>query len=385
MSKVKVKKIKMPVGASDEGLAEMFNQMLGTGSVNMTLAYPRYKRIKDLCTQQIKLFKLLATSPFMERNKQFNHQREQILKFCEDAEKKCEGLFYLDFADYEWNLTLVDDELRKKFTEAYDKMKKDELVKTFIIMYDRLIPYRKNFEDSQKFNPKFINNMAGAEWCPFPFTNLNIKHIFSLTSAGSNTITFFMCVLNKAYEFSGKVYNEVQSPDVDVEQFVDIIMKSIDNIQKQPELHRCHEAFQKIKDSVKMLKNNFNGYYRDFIGTNDSTIMMQHFILDVSKSTDASPVVTAQFRKIITYYRKVAQQQTMNPKVKMLFDKVNESFSALERGTENLVNIKGDSDEDCDGPDSDPLISTSTAISINDLEKEEINDIIINKQADETK
>ena len=66
-------------------------------------------------------------------------------------------------------------------------------------------------------------------------------------------------------------------------------MRNIDEIQKQPELHRCKDAFKKIKESVMMLKTNFNEYYRDFVDTSDNTIIMQHFIVDVSKSTEASP------------------------------------------------------------------------------------------------
>jgi hypothetical protein len=69
--KVKVKKIKVPVGMKDEGLADMFNQMLGTGSVNMSIAYPRYVRIKGLCEQLIKLFEMLTTSPFMRAHGEF--------------------------------------------------------------------------------------------------------------------------------------------------------------------------------------------------------------------------------------------------------------------------------------------------------------------------
>lgn len=369
MSKTKVKKIKVPVGMQDEGLAEMFNQMLGAGSVNMTIAYPRYKRIRDLCVQQIKLFELLGSSPIMCKDPQFAQQREQIKKFCAESRARCELVFCMDFSEYEWNLSTIDEELRKKFTDVYEKMKKDDLIKTFIVMCDKLVPYRKNFEDPEKLNHKFVTSMAGAEWIPFPFTNLNIKHIFSLTGITNNTITLFMSVLSKAYELSRKLYEEVQSPDVDVDQFVDIIMSNIDEIQKRPELHRCREAFQKIKDSVKLLKNNFGGYYRDFIGTNDSTIMMQHFILDVSKSTEANATVARQFQTIISYYRKIAQDQISNPKVKMLFDKVNESFKALERGTENLVNINDDASSS-DNDDSDPLVA-NVAKSLTDLKQED--------------
>jgi hypothetical protein len=70
--------------------------------------------------------------------------------------------------------------------------------------------------------------MPGTEWTPFPFTSLNIKYVFSLTTIGENTIRFFMTIINKAFEFSHKLYNELQSPDIDVDRFVDVIMENID-------------------------------------------------------------------------------------------------------------------------------------------------------------
>lgn len=364
----RVKKIKVPIGAQDEDLSEMFNQMLGAGNVNITIAYPRYLRVKGICEQLLKLFNLLADSPFM-RNPEFANEKKQIQNFCTVSKKTIDEVFSMDFSDYVWNLTLLDDERRAAFTVSYEKMKKAEIVNTFILMCDKLVPYKKNFTDLDKLNPKFITSMSGVEWRPFPFTTLNLKYIFSLVVTNA-TIAFFMTVLSKSYELSRMLYDEIQSPDIDVDQFVDFIMKSIDDIQKRPELNRCREAFNKIKESVTMLKTRFNGYYRDFISTSDSTIIMQHFIIDVSKNTNASPKITQQFRTIISYYRKIASDQITNPKIKMLFDKVNASFKELERGTENLVNIREvketiDVEEDVD---SDEICVSAKAKTAEDVE-----------------
>lgn len=357
MSKVKVKKIKIPITSKDEGLAEMFNQMLGTGSVNITIAYPRYKKIKTLCVNIVKIFNELVKSPFMRTHPDFVHQRIELEQYVAHATAQIETLFCMDLEAYEWNLTLVENELRQKFSEVYDAVKRSDLVNQFVVMCDRLVPYKANFADLQKLHHFFIVKMPGVEWCPFPFSSLNLKYIFAMPEVKANTTRFIMTILHTAYKLSYALYEELQAPDIDVDEFVDFIMKNIDEIQKRPELHRCRDAFQKIKESVKLLKDRFNGYYRDFVATKDSTIMMQHFITDVSKSTAANAKVTAQFRTIIAYYRKVAQSQITNPKIKMLLDKVDESFNDLERGTENLVNIR-DLSEDDDSHDSDPILAT---------------------------
>jgi len=360
--KARVKKIKIPAGMSDQGISDMFNQMLGAGNVNITIAYPRYVKMKNLCGALVTVFEKLANSPFMRLSAEFSKEKREIDAFCTESRNKIAELFTTDLSEYEWNLTLVDDKMRDKFNVEYDAIKKSDLVNTFIIMCDRLVKYKKYYVENS--NCKFIHNMPGIDWSPLPFTSLNIKYIFSLEKVGQNTINFFMVVLAKAYELSYSLYTETQTPDIDIDQFVDVIMVNIDAIQQQPELHRCKRAFQKIKESVSLLKGRFNNYYRDFIITKDSTIMMQHFITDVAKQTDADPQVTAEFRRIIAYYRKIAQNHVSDPKVKMMIDKISDSLKTLERGTENLVGIVDGSDDDSgddSGDDSNYLRGENTA------------------------
>lgn len=351
MNRAVVKKIKIPISTGEDGVAEMFNQMLGTGTVNMDIAYPRYVRMRKLCEQMVKLFDLLASSPFMQYT-EFSVQKEQLVTFCKKSKEDIKVLFRADLSDVDWDFNVMEEELKAQFTKIYNEMKQSQLIDTFILMCDRLVPHKKNFLDMDKLSHKFITCMAGVEWCPFPFTNLNYKYVFTL-NLSPTTQAFFMTVLHKAFDLSYQLFRERQAPDIDVNQFVDFIMKSIDEIQNRPELCRCKEAFQKIKDSVEMLRNRFDGYYRDFISAQDSTIMMQHFILDVSKNTTASPKVAKQFRTIIGYYQSIASsEQIKDPKIKMLFENLNKSLSDFEKGKENLVNIRDD-----DAPaDSEPLI-----------------------------
>lgn len=349
MAGVKIKKVKVAVGSTD-GITDMFNQVLGTGAINLTIAYPRYIRMRDICVDLIELFTMVADSPFMRSHLEFADQRAALQAFCEASKLQITKLFKWDFSDYEWNLLLVEDGQRDAFAVDYEAMKKSELVKCFISMCDRLVAYKKNFSDLNKLSNAFITNMAGCEWCPFPFSNLNLKYIFGLPGVGQNTIKFFMIVLNRAYDMSYRLWNENTTPDIDIDKFVDHIMANLDIIQKRPELSRCQKAFAKIKDSVHLLKDRFNNYYRDFIDTQDNTIIMQHFILDVSKETKVDMATNAQFRTIIAYYREIARDQMDNPKIKMLFDTVNAQFKEIERGHENLVNVRSNSPVDESAP-----------------------------------
>ena len=352
--KARVKKVKIPLTGKDEGISEMFNQMLGAGSVNMTISYPKYLRLRNLCQCIVKAVSALAECPYMKSSREFSLQRKELQEFCVSALEDIKILFAMDLSEYEWNLETVDDELKKRFTEAYEAAKKSKLINVFIITCDRLVPYKQNFNDLDKLNPKFITCMAGTEWIPFAFSTLNFKHLFIQSDLKENSVRFFMTVLYKIYDLTHKLWQETVSPDIDVDQFVSVIMDNMEEIKKRaPELARCGKAFKKIAESVQLLKNNFSTYYRDFIETKDSTVMMQNFVIDVSKQTNSDPEVMREFREIIKYYKKLAKQQPNNPKMKALFDKVSESFSQLEKGTSNLVNIKTEEAESTD--DSEPI------------------------------
>ena len=133
----------------------------------------------------------------------------------------------------------------------------------------------------------------------------------------------------KLYEISHSVYIILSEPDVDVNEFVAVILNSIDSVKKH--IPRCNEAFDKIVESVDILKHNFDGYYKDFMSCNNPAIIMEHFVLDVSKNTKATPKITAQFRRIITHYRNIASQHSTDPRLQSLFKHVDKNFEALEK------------------------------------------------------
>jgi hypothetical protein len=339
------KQIKIAIGSPDNELVDMFNQMIGAGSINMIITYPRYKRIKDICTSLVKLFTLVADSPFMRVYTEFAEEKKEILQFCTTTMLDIESKFHMDLTEYEWNLNIIDDALKAEFAQCYEQVKKSNTVNTFIVMCDKIIIYKKYIEDVTALNHKFIVSMPGVEWAPFPFTKLNLKYIYSL-NIDDGARKFFMLILHKALELSYKLYKEVTSPDLDVDKFVELIMNSIEGLQKRPELNRCRKAFNKIRESINLLKTNFSSYYRDFINTQDSSIIMQHFILDVSKTTKADAATTHQLNIILIYYRKVAAQHSNNPKIKTLFEKIDESLKVMQRNTENIVNIDNNSSSD---------------------------------------
>lgn len=336
-AKVKVRKIKISGGGDNDELNKMFNSVLGTGEIDMGIAYPRFLTMRDLCKNILNIFEQVIDSPFMRQCKEFAPQQEEIRQYCLRGRKDMIQLFKWDFSDYEWNLSLIDPAQVKLFTEDYNNMKKSSLVRGFISLCNDLHPYRSNFIDLDKLNYKFIINMPGSEWLPFQFTTLDLKTIFTTPGVGENTIRFFMVVLNRVYTVSHKLWNESTTPDIDIDLFVQDIAARLDTIRKVPGLEQCGRAFDKIQESVDLLKTNFNSYYRDFIDTRDNTVIMQNFILDIGKNSKVDPIVSNQFMKIIAFIQKEAKGHMDKPQVKMLFDQINKSCKDLQKGCDNLT------------------------------------------------
>ncbi|GBC36622.2 hypothetical protein GLOIN_2v1482498 [Rhizophagus irregularis DAOM 181602=DAOM 197198] len=119
------------------------------------------------------------------------------------------------------------------------------------------------------------------------------------------------------------------SPDVNVDEFVEVIKTSIEEVRRH--LPRCEMAFDKILTSVDTFKENFEKYYHDYIVSNNPTSIMENFIFDVSKTSDLSPDMTRQFQQIIAYYRKLAPLQTADPRLQNLFHHVDKNIQELER------------------------------------------------------
>ena len=349
----------------DKDVTEMFNQMLGTGQLNLDMCYPKYENIKNYTEKILEVLCWLNKAPFLNNYDELKICRNDINKFVEESRKEHKEIFNMNFGNYELegkNLNLLDDKIKKEFEEKYELMKKSTLICSCLNICNNLIIYKKYLKEDEKeieLNKldtcKFIRIMAGCEFCPFPFSNLNFKYLIDDLSnkdpkESKGKIKLIYLVLVKLLNLTFKMYKVYNNPDFDVDEFSQIIMTNITKVKSQ--IPRCNKAFKKIEESVSVLKDNFGDYYKDFVQTQNQTIIIEDFISDVAKNTTADPETTRQFRKIIEYYRKMANQQIKNPKIKILFDKVNESFAVVDKH-ENLVGIKKLSDDESEEDEED--------------------------------
>lgn len=261
--------------------------------------------------------------------------------------------------------SLVPKDMAVKFLEAFSAVKKCSVVNTAIVTCKNLIPHKKYIRDQSDLKDKFLKG-AGMTVSPIEGLSLNVKQIYISDLLSAVDRKFILIVLHKMWTISHDVYEAVSSPDIDVNEFVMVIMSSIGEVRRH--IPRCDQAFDKIIQSVDLLKGNFDGYYRDYVASSNPTIIMENFVLDVSKSTNSSPQVTAQFRKIITHYRKLASQQASHPKLQSLFKQVDKNFQELERQNRAADTIDSDSGSGSDDSDEDPDVARHEAEEVAKLE-----------------
>jgi hypothetical protein len=141
------------------------------------------------------------------------------------------------------------------------------------------------------------------------------------------------------------IYQIITSPDIDISEFSDIIVDSIKQARKM--IPRANKAFKKIEESVELLKDNFQNYYKDFITTKNPTIIIENFILDVSKdnSGEVDIELARQFKKIVMFYQKKSQGKIKDPRVNQLFEMLNKNFEILNVKEKDIQDTESDAEK----------------------------------------
>lgn len=315
MPRVKIKKKQI----KNEGITQMFNQMLGVDGVNPDIVVPKYKSISVKIKAAIKLLKFSVEDTFSK----FGDQKvgsEQILAYC----KTLSEIKFLDIRDN-------SEENRKEMANHYVKLKSNNDIRFLILTCKNLITYKKFLNDSED-NGSFILREPGFNFSPFSFSELNIKAIWQNTNITPKIKKYILTVMRIILNNCLVIYKTLTSPDVDVSEFSEIIVQSIAAIKKQ--IPRCEKAFSQIEKSIDLLENNFDGYYKDFIQSQNASTIIESFVIDVSESTKADTQTTRQFRKIINFYREKTQGKIKDPKLKAVFDALNSNINAMNMGAE---------------------------------------------------
>lgn len=332
----KVKMIKQNI--DQEGMAEMFNQLLGDEkSLDINIIKDKYFKLKTNIERIYKLLDSFHNTIYVKViNDTFKTDiyKQNIKGFIED----CKTLIQEDIPD-------------EKLIRYYKFIKEHKIIKDCIHICKNLIIYKKFISDNDNLSDKFIKSSKTHELVIFPFCNFDIKMIYTHIKIDDSVSKYLLIFLNMLFKTTHEIYEIITSPDIDISKFADIIVNSIKQAKKM--IPRANRAFKKIEESVELLKNNFQNYYKDFISTQNPTIILENFILDCSKdnSEDVDIELARQFKRIVMFYQKKSQGKIKDPRIKQLFEMLNKNFDMLNVKETDIK--KEDEEEDEENIDDD--------------------------------
>jgi len=237
-----------------------------------------------------------------------------------------------------------------EFLRYYNECKKASIIHVLIKTCNNLVAYDGSLKEIDKLSDSFLVNSSMMTFEPIAELTVNFKQLYISNLITDSEKKFLLLTLHKVYTISMEMFEAYGKADIDTENFVKAVNITVDKLKKQ--IPRCDQAFKKILESTDLLRERYDDYYKDFIGSNNnSMIIAENFISDVAQSVDKSPVLAQQFRKIINHLKSMtAKLMATDPKYRETFSTLmnhaDSSYAEIKKSMKEEDNIDLDEDED---------------------------------------
>lgn len=321
MSRV-VQSVMISKTAKDERLQDMFAQMTGAKDADPKIIIPKYNNIRKHAMTIVKtLDKLADNTKLRALLSEFTTQFDEIKDYAVSLRLSLQ----YDAIKSESDVT------EKNIQTLYKTCKEDPNIRMISVLCSRL---RQDMTAINDLNIYFIGNQSDNNYQPFPFTSLNFTNVWTelpeSDSGGDIIKKYIMTVLKKLMECSYEIHNILISPDIDIEEFSHILVEAITKARNM--LPRCKQAFDKIEDSINLLKSNFGDYYKSFMISKNPNSIFELFIVDVFKNQKGGLRIKWQFKQIINFYRKHASGKiSKDSNLQHIFDSLDSKMSDLSK------------------------------------------------------
>lgn len=320
-------------GADADALNDMFSQMTGAEDADPDIIIPKFIKINEMIEKYAKIFTLLLNfDEFINNFTEYSDNFDEIKTFVNKLNE-----IVKDGVSSE---TLKESTI-KNVNIVYKKLKNLKEVQSIVTTSGNLSSHKKFLTDSSNLSDDFIKREPGLSFTPLTFTSLDLKKLWVSDKLSVMAQKYILNILSHTYKIGHEIYKIITSPDIDIKKFSRVLINNIEKMKKQ--VPRCNKAFDIIANSVHLLENNFDGYYKNSIEAENPSIIVENFIVDVSVSQNATASTTAQFRKIIMFMKKQSAGNK-DPRVAKLFKILNSQFNMMQRET----GIESDSDDEKD-------------------------------------
>lgn len=343
-------------------LQKMFNQMVGATDPDPVVVAPKYEKILEDCKVILSAIKRiwidrsrippaiikdfpLAFSSIddfhelgMQQLEKYTLVKKQMLS-GKDLEKLNSNpelmMEYLQSLSHGYN--------NAELGEAYKSLKSSTLIDAIILstrdLQKLLTEDAKEFKrvahclaSREKLSDAFISESDEMYMQLIPsMTLMDFKQVWMHSDCNYEVRQRFVYALFIILHRGHAIVEHIMSPDIDVDKFSELLVSSIKQLKAH--IPRCDKAFNKIQQSVELLKTNFSGYYADFITSKNPSVIVENFVFDVANTSSGDAELTRQFREIVKFYKKQMANQAHDPQIKQLFDLVDENINVLARKT----------------------------------------------------
>lgn len=326
----KVKELRRLLGGNSAGtLNDMFAELMNVKDAKKDIILPKFVQSRNIIKRLYKLLLQLGSyKDFSGLYPTIGDDMREIMDFAIGIKETIVWETMTEETEQQYD-KLTQEELN----QFYKKIKSDQFVKDLIALCGRLKRYQLNFNDLKNLKDGFVGQEPGLDFKIFYFSNFDLKKIWAVTDKTSMIRKYILTTFHVMYNNLYQLYKVITSPDVDIDEFTSILTESLGQLEKRPGLNRCKRAFKRIRDSVGLLKNKFDDYYRDSVSSENPNLIVENYILDVANTCSSDAKLTREFRVIIQYMHKAGQQsgKAQDPAVKQLFKLLNKNFEVMDK------------------------------------------------------
>lgn len=373
MSRRVVQRVKISKNDMSEDMNHMFKQMMGEEMPDYSIARPKYEKLLKIM-QNISTLLMKFSNQLEKRFPEYAKYFQEMIEYASLLKGLCVEFDIAPLPPFDVNSPTTKETMLKYIElvcKQYMALKKNNNIQRLVIICKDLSTYTKYIKNTEKLSAEFIYESPDPDLCilrkmtQLPFKQLYLSEkISKLPNAQSYILTFLHVLLGETTQ----IFELLSSPDIDIDKFTTIITNAIGQLKGHPELKGCDAAFDKIKSSTNMLKENFNSYYGDFVSSNNPNIIMEEFISDVSRKVEGNARLVLQFKKIMGFYRKQLQKQkNVSPHVMGMMNFVGNKLDNVD--TSQLP--KHDDDDGSDESDSEEQLEKDS-----EKEAEELPELV---------
>lgn len=346
----------------DPDIVEAFNNICGNG-FNQEIVEPKYDSMVSAMKSFIGVLKTMVglDSPLsMLFRSQQQTGFEQIDKYVVEAENYLSMCMIMPLpervinGEYLAKLNNDREAMEEYLRNSHNKYETEILIKTYrqmkeSVYFQNMILTAKNLKDLlmtekerrhtkshdlEELSIKFIANCEGDDLRPFEFSSLDFKQMYYTENLFTPDIeNFVLKCLQIIYNKCNAIVEIHLSPDVDTSELSESIIKIIKKLKNR--IPRCEKAFNKITNAVNMLRDNLGEYYKDYVTSQNPSIIIESFIVDVAKSETEDREVAMQFAQIIKYFKSQTQNRPLDARTQKIMNVLSKKNDKLLRESSN--------------------------------------------------